>query len=204
MRPHPRGRSGAVRKPGAGLAVGINGLMFGAAAGRIQPLAEDGTDRMAREIERKFLVDTGAWIPSSQGRHLRQAYLSTVEQRTVRIRTCGAEAFLTVKGLTTGITRLEFEYAIPLADAQAMIAELCEKPILDKTRFRETVAGHTFEIDVFHADNEGLVVAELELSSADEMFERPAWLGVEVSGDPRYYNSNLARKPFRSWPTEGR
>ncbi len=153
---------------------------------------------MPREIERKFLVASDAWRGRAAGVTYRQGYLCTVPERTVRVRTAGDEAFLTVKGLTTGNSRLEFEYAIPLADAVAMLA-LCEGPLVEKTRHEIPHGGKVWQVDEFLGDNRGLVVAEVELSSADEAVDLPEWIGREVSGDPRYYNSNLAVTPFSRW-----
>lgn len=154
---------------------------------------------MAREIERKFLVPGAGWKPPAPGILFRQGYLSTAKERTVRVRLEGGRGVLTVKGLTRGISRAEFEYDIPAADAARMLDELCERPLIEKTRYRIAAGRHTWEVDEFHGDNDGLVLAEIELSSADEPFERPAWLGTEVSADPRYFNSNLVAHPFRTW-----
>jgi adenylate cyclase len=150
------------------------------------------------EIERKFLVDP-AWRPRDAGTHYKQGYLSSAKERVVRVRIAGAAAKLTIKGITTGVTRAELEYDIPVADAQYMLDHLCERPLIEKRRHLETYAGHTFEVDVFEGANAGLVIAELELQSEDEAFERPPWLGAEVSGDPRYYNNNLILRPFTTW-----
>jgi len=154
---------------------------------------------MAVESERKFLVIGDAWKTGAAGVAYRQGYLSTVKERTVRIRTVGDRGFLTVKGLTSGISRLEFEYQIPAADAGRMLDELCERPLIAKTRYRVPFGGLVWEIDEFHAENEGLVVAEVELSGSGQRFDRPAWVGTEVSGDPRYFNSNLILHPYRTW-----
>jgi CYTH domain-containing protein len=154
---------------------------------------------MAREIERKFLVTGTAWKDGASGTLLRQGYLSTIKERTVRVRTEDHRAMLTIKGLTVGVSRLEFEYEIPLADAVHMLDALCERPLVEKTRYRIPVNGHTWEIDEFHGENEGLVVAEIELASADDTFDRPDWLGQEVSNDPRYFNANLIREPYQRW-----
>jgi CYTH domain-containing protein len=159
---------------------------------------------MAREVERKFLVTGSGWKAGASGVPFRQGYLSTVKERVVRVRTEGTRAVLTIKGLTTGISRPEFEYEIPLADAQRMLDELCEPPILDKTRYRVPWQGHTWEIDEFHGDNDGLVVAEIELASPNEPFGRPPWIGREVSGDARYFNANLVAYPYRLWGPGGR
>jgi adenylate cyclase len=154
---------------------------------------------MASEIERKFLVRRDFWTPLDSGILYRQGYLSSATERVVRVRIAGSKAFLTVKGITTGVTRMEFEYEISVADAATMLDRLCERPLIEKTRHREMHAGNLWEIDVFHGDNDGLVVAEIELPSSDASFERPVWLGPEVSDDPRYYNSNLGINPYRNW-----
>lgn len=151
------------------------------------------------EIERKFLVTDLGWKRHSQGRRYRQAYLSTDSQRVVRVRVVDDDAWLTIKGQTSGISRLEFEYAIPVKDAEVMLQSLCHQPIIDKTRYLFKHGDHTWEIDEFHGANEGLVVAEIELDSEDEHFERPGWLGKEVSGDSRYFNSSLVAHPYREW-----
>jgi CYTH domain-containing protein len=111
----------------------------------------------------------------------------------------GDKAFLTIKGTTQSLSRLEFEYPIPMADAVVMLDQLCETPPIEKTRYRQTVGGHIWEIDVFHGENEGLIVAEIELSSETEIFDRPHWIAEEVSDDPRYFNNNLAVNPFKVW-----
>ncbi len=152
---------------------------------------------MAIEIERKFLVKGDAWRNDS-GVQYRQGYLNRDKARTVRVRIAGEAGFLTIKGQSTGATRAEFEYPVPLNDAQALLA-LCDGPLVEKTRYIVWHAGHRWEVDEFAGDNAGLVVAELELASEDEAFERPAWLGAEVTHDPRYFNSNLATLPFCSW-----
>jgi len=154
---------------------------------------------MGKEVERKFLVKPGAWTPEGAGTWYKQGYLSSQKERVVRVRIAGPKAMLTIKGPNTGITRSEFEYAIPVEDAGILLDTLCEKPLIDKHRHAEVHGGKTWEIDVFHGENEGLVVAELELKSEDEVFEHPAWLGEEVSSDPRYYNSNLLKNPFSTW-----
>lgn len=154
---------------------------------------------MGREIERKFLVRRAAWTPAGKGTPTRQGYLSSAKERVVRVRIAGDRAFLTVKGVAVGLTRPEFEYAIPVDDAAAMLDGLCERPLVEKERHVEVHGGRRWEIDVFHGENEGLVVAELELGSEDEPFEAPPWVGEEVSSDPRYANANLARLPFSLW-----
>ncbi len=154
---------------------------------------------MAQEIERKFLVRPGAWTPRDPGTRFTQGYLLSQEGRVVRVRLEGHDAKLTIKGATTGISRLEFEYSIPAADAEVMLDQLCAHPLIDKHRYLERHGDHTWEIDVFHGDNDGLIVAEVELVSETDEPTRPAWVGEEVSGDPRYNNSNLRLHPFKNW-----
>lgn len=156
---------------------------------------------MATEIERKFLVASDAWRHHPQsdgGRRLVQGYLSRDPARTVRVRVAGEQAWLTIKGASQGASRAEFEYPIPLADAQALLA-LCEQPLIDKTRHTLTVGGTVWEVDEFHGDNAGLVLAELELTAEDQPFARPDWLGEEVTHDPRYFNSALLAHPYSRW-----
>lgn len=155
---------------------------------------------MAQEIEHKYLVKTQVWKPAGAGVLYRQGYLSSVKERVVRVRIAGDQGYLTVKGLTTGVSRSEFEYPIPLADAAAMLDNLCERPLIEKTRHRETVAGRTWEIDVFHGENDGLVTAEVEVAHAADVVTLPDWVGPEVSNDPRYFNSNLIANPYKTWP----
>ena len=154
---------------------------------------------MAKEIERKYLVKPGAWKPPANGTTIRQGYLSAVKERVVRVRTKGPKAFLTIKGLTTGISRAEFEYEIPVQDADALLTNLCEQPLIEKTRYKEVYMGHTWEIDVFFGANDGLIVAEVELTDENEKLVLPAWAGEEVSADPRYFNSNLIANPYSKW-----
>ncbi|MFZ5517585.1 MAG: CYTH domain-containing protein [Candidatus Zhuqueibacterota bacterium] len=154
---------------------------------------------MAKEIERKFLVNGDAWRKLARGIHYRQGYLSTVKERTVRVRTVDAKGFLTIKGITVGASRSEFEYEIPVDDANFMLDHLCEKPLIEKYRYKIPFEGHVWELDEFEGDNQGLIVAEIELKHEDEMFQRPQWIGQEVTGDPRYFNSNLTKNPFTTW-----
>lgn len=154
---------------------------------------------MAIEIERKFLVKGDAWKAAAVGVLYRQAYLSTDKARTVRVRIAGERAFLTVKGLATGLARAEFEYEIPLADAAAMLDQLCLTPLIEKRRYTVAYQGLSWEIDEFLGANLGLVVAEVELDSADQAIDLPDWVGREVSDDPRYFNSSLIARPFSSW-----
>lgn len=161
---------------------------------------------MAIETERKFLVATDAFLPqATDSRHLVQGYLCLDPARTVRVRIAGQEAFLTVKGPSdpAGLSRGEWEYRIPLEDARQLVA-LCLEGVIDKTRYRVPVDSgrHIFTVDVFHGDNRGLVLAEIELDCAQEAFERPEWLGREVTGDARYYNAALSTRPYRDWGGE--
>lgn len=146
---------------------------------------------MALEIERKFLVTGDGWR-RGRGVLLRQGYLSSAPQRTVRVRLEGRRGTLTVKGLTRGAARAEFEYGIPAKDAVALLA-LCPPPLLEKTRRRIRFAGRVWDVDEFHGRHAGLVVAEVELPRADAKVALPPWAGKEVTGDPRYFNANLAR-----------
>ena len=154
---------------------------------------------MTVEIERKFLVKGEGWRKLARKVSCRQGYLNSVRERTVRVRTIADKAYLTVKGLTTGATRAEYEYEIPVADADAMLTDLCEKPLIEKNRYKLRMGNHAWEIDEFLGENRGLVVAEVELTSEDQTFRKPEWLGEEVTGDPRYFNSNLTQKPFTRW-----
>ena len=154
---------------------------------------------MATEIERKFLVVDDTWSAGAVGTVFRQGYLSTVKERTVRVRVAGDRAFLTIKGLTVGAVRSEFEYEIPVADANQMLDELCERPLIEKTRYEVVADGLTWEIDAFAGVNDGLIVAEVELDDEAQEIVLPAWVGEEVTHDPRYFNSNLIAHPFSEW-----
>ncbi|MBQ8869956.1 MAG: CYTH domain-containing protein [Alphaproteobacteria bacterium] len=154
---------------------------------------------MAKEIERKFLVTGDAWRTLAKGTHYRQGYLNSIKERTVRIRTIDDKAYLTVKGPTVGVTRMEFEYEIPYNDCVEMLKNLAEQPIIEKARYKVPYNGLVWEIDEFFGVNEGLIVAEVELQSEDQVFEKPQWIGQEVSGDPRYFNSNLVNNPYTTW-----
>jgi adenylate cyclase len=154
---------------------------------------------MSLEIERKFLVRDASWKEGAHGVLLRQGYLSSHAERIVRVRIEGDAAVMTIKGRTVGATRGEWEYSIPLDDARVFLDSLCEKPIIEKTRYRIPYAGMLWEVDEFHGENAGLVVAEIELQSEDQPFERPAWVGEEVTHDSRYANANLLRHPFSKW-----
>lgn len=154
---------------------------------------------MGKEIERKFLLKDSGWRGLAAGTLYRQGYLSTVIDRVVRVRTIGDHAYLTVKGISTSITRMEFEYEIPLADANDMLDHLCEKPLIEKTRYAIPYQGHIWEVDEFHGENAGLIVAEVELEDESQEFRLPPWVGEEVSDDPRYYNANLVERPYTTW-----
>ncbi|BBU60900.1 CYTH domain-containing protein [Methylosinus sp. C49] len=154
---------------------------------------------MGVEIERKFLVTRELWRPRNDGVAFRQGYLSRAEDRVVRVRIAGGAAFLTIKGRMSNVTRSEFEYPIPVEDAQIILDRLCERPLIEKTRYEEVFGGHIWTVDVFLGENDGLIIAEIELGSEGESFERPGWLGREVSGDPRYFNSELSKRPFGYW-----
>jgi len=155
---------------------------------------------MGVEIERKFLVKDDSWRSDVESEaRLIQGYLADGDKATVRVRVTDDAAYLTIKGPTVGIRRSEFEYPIPIEDAQAMLRDLAVYPAIDKTRYQVRAGGHRWELDLFAGENAGLVLAELELGSEDEPFELPAWAGEDVSDDPRYYNVNLARNPYRHW-----
>lgn len=152
---------------------------------------------MATEIERKFLVQGTTWRNGS-GVRFSQGYLNRDKHRTVRVRIAAGKAYLTIKGVPEGATRAEFEYEIPAADAEQLL-KLSDGPIVQKNRYVIVHDGSTWEVDEFLGDNAGLVVAEIELTAEDQSFSRPEWLGAEVTGDLRYYNSNLASHPYRLW-----
>jgi len=154
---------------------------------------------MAQEIERKFLVKGDSWRALAKGTTYRQGYLNSVKERTVRIRTVGDKAFLTIKGLTVGATRTEYEYEIPMADCNAMLDALAERPLIEKKRYKVGFGGLTWEIDEFFGENAGLIVAEVELKSEDQAFKKPDWVDDEVTGDPRYFNANLIKHPYTKW-----
>ncbi len=154
---------------------------------------------MGIEIERKFLLAGTAWKHLAPGTSYRQGYLNSTKERTVRVRTIDDKGFLTIKGISVGATRVEYEYEIPFDDAENLLNELCEKPIIEKNRYNITHGGFVWEVDEFFGENEGLVVAEIELESEDQTFEKPEWVGEEVTGDPRYFNSNLIKNPFLKW-----
>jgi CYTH domain-containing protein len=154
---------------------------------------------MAREIERKFLLRDESWRAGAQGTRYRQGYLCVDVDRTVRVRSAGGRGFLTVKGRGEGLVRPEFEYPIPLADADEMLDRLCRGPLIEKVRYRIPHAGLVWEVDEFEGDNAGLVLAEVELAQEDQAIALPPWVGEEVTGDPRYFNASLASHPFSRW-----
>ena len=154
---------------------------------------------MAIEIERKFRVVSDSWRRSISGSEaMVQAYLANTETGSVRVRIAGSRAWLNIKGMRIGPERPEFEYAIPLADARELMT-LCAGGVVEKTRHIVEVEGHRFEVDEFEGQNQGLVVAELELAHVDADYPRPAWLGAEVTDQARYYNIMLAEHPYQNW-----
>lgn len=154
---------------------------------------------MATEIERKFLVDTSKLPSLPAGQIIAQGYLPTEGRTVVRVRRKDQSAFLTIKGENTGLSRLEFEYPIPTDDADALLQQLCQTPVIRKTRYLLPFAEHTWELDIFEGDNQGLVVAEVEMQSEDERVELPEWVTEEVSGEAKYYNSSLQSYPYCQW-----
>ena len=156
---------------------------------------------MAREIERKFLVIGDRWRSLAPGKAYRQGYIATAQpNRSVRVRIAGEKGYLTVKGPTYGLTRAEFEYEIPLQDAQEMLETLCDRPLIEKIRYCLPIGKVVWEIDEFLGENAGLIVAEVELASENQLFERPDWLGKEVSSQSKYYNASLVNYPYSQWP----
>lgn len=154
---------------------------------------------MGIEIERKYLVASDDWRGLAEGIEYRQGYLSVIKERTVRVRTVGDRGYLTIKGISTGASRVEYEYEIPVGDTHEMLDELCEHPLIEKRRHRIPYGDLIWEVDEFLGDNQGLVVAEVELTSEDQLIELPDWIGEEVTGDPRYFNSNLVARPYSTW-----
>ena len=155
---------------------------------------------MGTEIERKFLLQSDEWRNEVQSStRLIQGYLVRGDNMAIRVRIKGESAEINIKHTGDGISRLEYEYEIPLDDARESLDQVALKPLIDKTRHHVVHGKHLWEIDEFYGDNAGLLVAEIELDSADEAFDRPAWLGEEVSLEQRYYNSNLSKKPYTQW-----
>ena len=156
---------------------------------------------MLQEIERKFLVNSGAFkTEAAKAIRITQGYLSSVPERTVRVRIKGEAGYLTIKGIgdDSGASRFEWEKEISVADAEALL-KICEPGVIDKTRHLVKTGDHTIEVDEFHGENEGLVVAEVELKSEDDQFEKPEWLGTEVTGETKYFNSMLMKNPYTKW-----
>jgi adenylate cyclase len=153
---------------------------------------------MALEIERKFLITEDTWR-NATGTMYRQGYLNSDKQRNVRIRAVGDKGYLTIKGIARGAVRVEYEYNIPITDAEAMLEGLCKKPIIEKRRYKIKYKGHTWEVDEFFGENQGLIIAEVELESEDEKLIKPEWVGEEVTGDPKYFNANLIHHPYNTW-----
>lgn len=154
---------------------------------------------MPQEIERKFLVKGEGWRLAASGTPYRQGYLSTVPERSVRVRLIRDKGYLTIKGITVGATRAEYEYEIPAAEAGEMLDNLCERPLIEKTRYRLEHHGLTWEVDEFDGDNAGLIIAEVELDDEDQAITLPDWVGKEVTGERRYYNASLIAEPYSSW-----
>jgi len=158
---------------------------------------------MPKEIERKFLVNFNEIVLPENGENIKQGYFPIADnvKTVVRIRVKASNAYLTIKGENKGAVRAEYEYAIPVNEAVEMLEDMCHKPFIDKTRYEIIVDNHIWEIDIFHGENKGLVIAEIELSEESDKFDLPGWVGKEVTNDPRYYNSNLLLNPYRKWCT---
>lgn len=156
---------------------------------------------MPQEIERKFLVNGEDWRLAARGTPYRQGYLSTVPERSVRVRVIRDKGYLTIKGITVGAARAEYEYEIPVVEAGEMLDNLCERPLIEKIRYRLEHHGLTWEVDEFDGDNAGLIIAEVELDDEDQAITLPDWVGKEVTGDRRYYNASLIADPYSSWPS---
>ena len=154
---------------------------------------------MASETERKFLVRNQEYKSLGTKHYIHQGFLNTDKERVVRIRILDGKGFITVKGKNAGATRAEFEYEIPVEDAKFMLGQLCIKPTIEKYRYKIYFEGFTWEVDEFFGENEGLVIAEIELERADQEFPLPDWIGEEVTADPRYYNANLIKNPYKNW-----
>lgn len=154
---------------------------------------------MGKEIEKKFLLANDDWRGLGTGKPYCQGYLNSEKGRTVRVRIINEQAILTIKGPNVGETRLEYEYDIPIGDAREMLDELCQKPLIEKTRYKIPFAGFIWEVDEFRGENEGLLFAEIELQHEGQEFTKPAWIGREVTDDSRYYNANLVINPFSGW-----
>lgn len=159
---------------------------------------------MADEIERKFLVKSDHWQTGIvRTRSIKQGYLANTDECSIRVRVSGQDGYISVKSAGLDIARKEYEYPIPLSDADEMLDRFCGGNKIEKIRHHIEYMGHEWEVDVFEGDNQGLVVAEVELGTVDEEVSLPGWIGIEVSGDPRYLNSNLATAPFNQWKSTG-
>ena len=155
---------------------------------------------MAKEIERKFLVTNDEWRDQVKKQaYYRQGYINDAVECSIRIRIASDKAFLNIKSATLGIERMEYEYPVPLDDANEMLDSFALGPVIEKTRYFVDIGEHTWEIDVFEGDNQGLVVAEIELNDENESFEMPSWAGEDVSHDTRYYNVCLVKHPYKDW-----
>ena len=154
---------------------------------------------MGKEIERKFLIKDDSWRANAKGKRYRQGYLNSAKERVVRVRTIDDKGSLTIKGISKGATRAEFEYDIPADEAEVILEQLCERPLIEKKRYKIEFGGFIWEVDEFFGENQGLTVAEVELESEDQRFEKPAWIGEEVTGDPKYFNSSLIQHPYTKW-----
>ncbi len=154
---------------------------------------------MAKEIERKFIVNEDFLDSLDSGIKIRQGYLPSSNNTVVRIRVTNKEAFLTIKGENKGAVRSEFEYPIPFSDANQILDELCVRPFIEKTRYIVNYSGLMWEVDFFEGGNEGLIVAEIELDSEDQYVDTPIWAAKEVTDDPKYFNSNLIKNPYKKW-----
>ncbi|MFB2934569.1 CYTH domain-containing protein [Aerosakkonemataceae cyanobacterium BLCC-F154] len=154
---------------------------------------------MAIEIERKFLVNGDKWRSLATGTIYCQGYICTKKEAVVRVRTVGTKGYLTIKGLSVGNSRAEFEYPIPLSDAQTMLETMCEPPLIEKTRYLIKHEELIWEVDEFFGENAGLIIAEVELTAENQVIQLPEWVGMEVSHDPRYFNANLIKYPFSKW-----
>jgi len=154
---------------------------------------------MAKEIERKFLVNGSEWKNLAKGTEYRQGYLSTVKERTVRVRIIDSAGYLTIKGISAGATRLEYEYEISVSDAHEILDKLCEGRLIEKKRYKIEYGGLVWEVDEFFGENEGLVIAEVELEDENQEIRKPEWIGEEITGEPRFFNSTLSKTPYKKW-----
>ncbi len=153
---------------------------------------------MATEIERKFLVQGDEWRGLGVGVIYRQGYVANINGRTVRVRVVGEQGYLTIKGPTIGKSRAEFEYKIPVEDAEELLETLCDRPLIEKTRYKINIGNLIWEVDEFGGENQGLILAEVELETENQSIDIPHWIGKEVTSDPRYYNVNLVKNPLKS------